>query len=152
MLSSPTGSENGFTSISIQVDGYDGKRLDAYLWDPDAQNFVLQTDPFSRTQISLENDLYNKHDTAGVIANVDQFLSAALPEPQMPSQCGTGVPGGCTYYPAWYVPYFRYLRGLAYEQLGQVDAAAQAYYELWRDFPNHIFGIAAGLKLEPVNP
>jgi hypothetical protein len=44
------------------------------------------------------------------------------------------------------------MRGLAYEQLRQTDQAQHVYYELWKDYPKNVFGMAADLKLEPIIP
>jgi outer membrane protein assembly factor BamD (BamD/ComL family) len=104
---------------------------------------------FVSAQTDIEEMFYIRQDYSGAIQYIDQFLSSAPPETRDWYECVLDV---CKYYPEWYVPYFRYLRGLAYEQLEEDDQAKQAYYELWTDFPNSIFGVAASLKLELVNP
>jgi hypothetical protein len=138
--------------VKINIDNYpDGKKTLNYVWDSLSSNFVEQ-DEFKNAQIKIEKLLYSEQDYNGTIDYINQFLQAEHQEPFQPYQCGTSIPGGCNYEPAWYSPYFRYLLGVTYEQLGQQQQAIQTYYELWRDYPKNVFGMVASLKLEPIAP
>jgi len=137
--------------ILVNIDNYyEGQRIIVYLWDSRTESFVEQPDNFINAQAEIEELLYAKESYQGTIDYIDKFLRAAPPEPKQAYVCSADT--GCKYLPEWYVPYFRYLRGLAYEQLGQDEQARQAYFELWQDFPENVFGMTASLKLEPVNP
>jgi hypothetical protein len=137
--------------ILVKVDGYSGKRTTTYLWDSKTKNFV-EHDDFAIAQAEIENLLYIQKDYRVAIVSINSFLQTAPPEPTRPFECGVDIPGGCRYRPDWYIPYFRYLLGVSYELSGQSDQAKQVYYELWRDDPKNIFGIAASQKLMPAKP
>ncbi len=139
--------------IVMNIDSdYEGKRTTVYVWDAQTQSFIEQTDPYVNARIEIEDLLFTKQDYEAVIRYIDEFLQTAPPEPKVVYACGADIPGHCKYFPERYVPYFRYLRGLAYEQLGQNEQAKRAYFELWQDFPKNVFGMAASLKLEPISP
>jgi tetratricopeptide (TPR) repeat protein len=139
-------------SISVEIDSdYEGKSTVVYLWDSSPQRFPEQADGFTDVEVEVEKLLFAQGNYQGAIDYIDGFLQVA-PEPRDRSYCGVGDPENCVYPPAWNVPYLHYLRGLACEQLGQKEQAVQAYFDLWRDFPRNVFGMAASLKLEPVNP
>lgn len=141
------------TRILINVDNnLDGKLTKIYQWDKTEESFVLQPSDFEVAQHEIETKLYHVRDYEGVTEYIHNFLSASPVEPKEISVCGIDIPNGCVYSPEWHIPYFRYIRGVAYEQLGQFDMARDAYYELWRDFPDNVFGVAASMKLQLVNP
>lgn len=141
------------TRILINVDNnWEGKLTKTYQWDKTEESFVVQPSIFEVAQREIENKLYHAKDYDGVTKYIDNFLSTSPVEPKDISACGVDIPNGCIYYPEWYIPYFRYIRGLTYEQLGQFDKARDAYFELWRDFPDNVFGVAASMKLQLVNP
>lgn len=141
------------TKLLVHTDNsYDGQGAIVYIWDSNMETFVEQTDSFVVAQAEIEKLLYTEKDYQEVINYLDKFLQIAPPEPKRIYFCSADIPEGCKYLPDWYMPYFRYLRGLAYEQLGQNEQAKRSYFELWRDFPKNVFGMVASLKLEPVNP
>jgi hypothetical protein len=142
------------TKVVVNInDDWDGKKTNTYQWDSSTREFVLQDDLFVVGQTTVENMIYNDHDYIKAISYIDHFLATAPPEPLPFSYCAAGLPGnGCVYEPDWYVPYFRYLQGLAYEKLDQKQQAAETYFNLWKMFPNNVFGVAASLKLEPASP
>jgi hypothetical protein len=76
-----------------------------------------------------------------VVENVSSFFA----DSQKSADCGSICE-------QWYFPYFHYLQALAYEQSGQLGAAKQTYFELWRDYPENIFGVAASQRLLPIQP
>jgi hypothetical protein len=136
--------------VVVDVDNFlDGQATKGYQWDASTKEFVPIDVLFDSAQSSLEEMVYAKRDYSGVIKYIDHFLSTASPETRDWYAC---VIDDCKYLPEWYAPYFRYMRGLAYEQLGDEEQAKQNYYELWRDYPDHVFGVAASLKLEPIKP
>ncbi|HSA99098.1 MAG TPA: hypothetical protein VLE49_00500 [Anaerolineales bacterium] len=140
-------------SVTVQINRDDEPhKTITYLWNPDSQAFVEQPDDFAHVETEIEKLFYSDRDYQAAINYIDDFLRTAPPEPKQAYACGVDIPDGCLYSPEWYGPNFRYLRGLAYEQLGQNEQAKQAYFELWRDFPGNVFGMAASLKLEPVRP
>lgn len=136
--------------VLLNVDNFSyGKKTVSYIWGMDLSNFFEQ-DKFKLAQIYIEKMLYAEQDYSAVIAYIDDFLQETHQEPYQAYVCGTDIPNDCLYRPAWYIPYFYYLRGLAYEQMGQTDKAKQAYYDIWQDYPTNVFGMAAQLKLEPI--
>lgn len=140
--------------IILDVDNnWDGKKTNIYQWDSSQKDFILEDDLFMVAQAAIEDMIYDDYAYAEAISYIDLFLTSAPPEPHSFSYCAAGLPGnGCVFEPYWYVPYFRYLQGVAYEKLDQKQQATKAYFNLWKMFPDNIFGVAASLKLEPMNP
>ena len=140
--------------IMVNVDSnWEGRKTKTYQWDSPSKDFILQDDVFVVGQTTIENMIYNDHAYSEAVNYIDQFLTVVPPEPRSVSYCSAGLPGnGCVYQPDWYVPYFRYLQGLANEKLGRKQQAAEIYFNLWKNYPNNVFGVAASLKLEPVQP
>jgi len=50
------------------------------------------------------------------------------------------------------LPRYFYLCGLSYELSGDVQKAAEVYWQLWRDYPESQYALLARYKLMPVNP
>ena len=118
-------------------------------WDLETGETTQLLNPFEAVQLEIERKLFNDKDYSGTIDFIDAFLQSAPPEPKQVSSSGAD---GCTFYPPFFIPYYRYLRGLAYEQLGEDTQAVKAYYEIWKDYPDNFFGIISKLKLEPITP
>ncbi len=136
--------------IVLEIDGtYEGHRFIPYEWNTESQVFIEAPDEFVLAENEITKLLYEKQDYQGVISYINAFLQKDYPEPKRVAFCGMDIPDGCVYQPEWYIPYFGYLRGVAYEQMNQIEPAKQAYYKLWQDYPKNIFGMAAMLKLEP---
>ncbi len=134
--------------LLINIDGtWQGRMTKNYQWDTNEKKFTLMPDIFEITQYELEEKLFVERDFQSVIEYVDEFLLTAPPEPKYPAFCGVDVPDGCKYLPEWYVPYFRYMKGIAYEKMNKLENAEMAYLELWQEFPDNIFGIVSGMKL-----
>ncbi len=137
------------TRISIHIDNKsDESRTEAYFWSELSQRFEKQDD-FRIAQATIEELFYVDRKYSLAINEVDHFLLIAPPEPVVPYSCGGE---NCEYLLDWYIPYFRYMRALAYEQLGLTDQARDEYYSLWQDFPKNVFGVVAGKKLKPAQP
>jgi len=113
-----------------------------------SQKFELQDD-FRIVQATIEELIYVERNNPSAINKVDHFLRVAPPESVLAYTCSDG---NCHYFYDWYISYFRYMRALAYEQMGMLDQARDSYYELWQDFPKNVFGAIAGKKLMPVQP
>jgi tetratricopeptide (TPR) repeat protein len=153
--------EEGFSSYKVQ-DGsfpaqvvvewgdWDEPTVTTYIWDAAEKGFSPQQPdkfaPFETAQAEIERLLYIQQDYARAVAAIEQFVQHNPEEPMKKDYCYDGI---CE---AWYLPYFRYLRALAYEQAGQPQEAIKAYYELWYDYSDNVFGMVAGLKIEQAGP
>lgn len=138
-------------SLIINIDNQsDGKITNSYLWNSMEQNFIYQPNIFEITQKNIEENIYIKNNYSETIIYIQNFLKKRYSEPEYIFSCS--AESGCTYSPPFYIPYFRYLQGLSYEQLGDFENARDIYYELWQDYPDNVFGVVASMKLELVNP
>jgi tetratricopeptide (TPR) repeat protein len=122
-----------------------------YTWNAASQSLEehsLSYD-FAAAETEAERLLFQAQDYAAAIDYINKFLRDAPPEPLNYHSCDQW---GCDYFPEWYFPYMRYLLAVAYEMDGQPDMAVEGYFRLWQDYPAHIFGMAAQLKLQPFAP
>lgn len=126
----------------------EGEKTTTYSWDSSLMDFVEQ-DEFKIHEQEAGRMVYHKLDFPAVITYIEKFLAEAPPEPRVLTAC---YESGCEYAPDWYLPYLRYLLGIAYELNGQPDQAIKVYYLLWQVYPNNIFGLAAAAKLVPIQP
>jgi hypothetical protein len=117
----------------------EGVKTTSYRWDPSILNFVDQ-DEFRDHEQEAERLLFLDLDFPAAIQSIEKYLAKAPPEPHI-------LAGEVQ--PDWYLPHLRYLLGIAYEMNNQPDQAEAVYYQLWKDYPANIFGLAAAAKLEP---
>ncbi len=97
--------------------------------DPSTGHFKLLSSPIFEQQKQIqqiEESLFEEREPATAIAGINALLDSNYPlwdrlendeEPRVK-------------------PYLEYLLGVAYELAGDPDQALQAYYLLWREFPN----------------
>jgi len=127
--------------LIVQYDGSEG----VYIWDDAAGRLapIGYSPELVEENISqAERAIYIEDDPSQAIEILTNLLKGRVVE---------------NYAWAWYEgytnpprvrPYAEYLLGLAYERAGNPDNAAQAYWQLWRDFPSSPYSLAAQRKLE----
>lgn len=149
-------------------DWYPGNwRFVSYTWDNAAQSLretASQSYDFDSVQRKAETLIYKENDYIGAIVYISNVLLMSPPDQVFWPDCYDYIAeraNDIEAYPnvtlceqpmEWHRPYLLYLLGMSYEMSGQLDNAKATYYSLWHDYPNNIFGVAASLKLEPVNP
>ncbi|HCR71417.1 MAG TPA: hypothetical protein DIW23_08250, partial [Anaerolineae bacterium] len=135
--------------IVVNIDsGFEGRKLNVYEWNMIEEDFDLMANTFEVFGKEIEQDVFVEHKYLQVANSIEEFLLTPLDEPIEWYSCNND--SGCVYSPPFYIPYFRYLQGLSYEQLGDFDKARDVYYELWNEYPDNVFGVVASMKLELV--
>jgi hypothetical protein len=138
--------------IMVYIDDpYVGVKVVAYNWDIDSQSFtnhIIGYD-FDLIEQNAKRLLYTEQDFSATITFLAQFLSDPALVSRMPPSCASS---SCEFIVDWYIPHLRYLLGIAYEMNNQPEQAKQVYYNLWKDYPANIFGLAAAAKLKPIQP
>jgi len=123
---------------------YDGKEA-VYAWDA-TQGKLAPTGYAPELQEQrvgeAEQALYFDKDPAGAAETLEALLSERVLENY------NWVFSADYTNPPRLRPYMMYLLGLAYEQSGDAERAARAYWQLWRDFPASPYSLAAQSKLE----
>ncbi len=115
-----------------------------FAWSKERKLFQ-EVDDVLPLQLQIEEQIFRNQNYAAAIQAIDKFLKTYVTNADKMKECGDM----CS---RWYIPYFRYLFGISYELSGHTEQAKQTYYELWRDYPKNMFGLAAMYKLEPINP
>jgi tetratricopeptide (TPR) repeat protein len=130
---------------------YQQPEVYTYTWNADTHRMDEHTFgyDYDASETEAERLLFQAMDYEAAIEAIQQFLREAPPEV---IDCRGYYNEGCHASPEWYVPYMRYLLALAYDLDGQAEKALQGYFLLWRDYPTHLFGMVARLKLEPSAP
>lgn len=135
------------------TDFNNNKAITTYRWDAASESLVEETEVktddytyFETAEQEAERLLIVEENPQATIAYINQFIAEAPPNP--PTVCAQY---DCSHQVNWYIPRLHYLLGIAYELNGEPDKALTTYYELWRDEPDTIFGMAASLKLGPVS-
>jgi hypothetical protein len=139
---------HGSSIIVSTSSKYDGDKKTEYLWDPSLMGFIDQ-DEFLTHEDEAGRLLFQESNFPAAINYIEKFLTEAPPEPRIITFC---TDGGCEYRPDWFRPHLRYMLGIAYEMNNQAEQAVKVYYDLWKDYPANIFGLAAAAKLEPTAP
>ncbi|MBI5935379.1 MAG: hypothetical protein HY867_16880 [Chloroflexi bacterium] len=130
---------------------YERKTL-IFSWNDISQSFVEQNS-IDYVVSQIEKVLYVDQDYLSVINRVDTLLANSNFESDVATLCGISVADDfCVDFPEEYAAYFLYMRALSFEQMGLVNDARDAYYQLWQKYPQNLFGIIASKKLEPVQP
>jgi len=138
--------------IIVDVKNQYEQRTLEFFWDDLSQSF-MQQDSIVFTQSQIEKVLYVEQDYPSVINRVDTLLANSNFESNVATLCGISVADDfCVDFPKEYAAYFFYMRALSFEQMGLVNDARDAYYQLWQKYPQNLFGIIASKKLEPVQP
>jgi hypothetical protein len=119
-----------------------------YKWDSELQNLDARKTNFDfvKAQDEAERLIFQEHDFLRAVLYINEFLIQAPPEPKIVRSCSLG---DCTHYPDWYRQYMRYLLAFAYEMLGQMPQARDAYFALWQDYPTSILGLYSEHRLTP---
>lgn len=136
--------------LTVQTGQEDGQKIPlTYRWDRLQERFVeWEGYDFAFAEHEAERLLFQEGDFDAAAAWIEQFLDEAPTELPQAMWCDWQK---CEYRSNWYYPHLRYLLGLAYEMAGFPEQATRVYYELWRDDPADLFGLVAGLKLEPIS-
>jgi hypothetical protein len=131
--------------------GSEQPEVAVYRWNAELERLdkrIINFD-FARAQDEVERLVFQEHDYEQAILYINKFLIQAPPEPKEFLYCHYS---DCTYYPDWYRPYMRYLLALAYELSGRQEQARDAYFLLWKDYPDNGFGLAAEHRLTQRRP
>lgn len=127
----------------------DVQKLISYIWEDDQEKFVETSGvyDFENARKQAEQLLYQSQDFSSAITLINAILLSAPPANIPATYCSRRE---CQRSGEWYNPYFRYLLGISYEMANQPEKARDIYYDLWKNYPENAFGIAASFKLEPV--
>jgi hypothetical protein len=138
--------------VMLDVKDQDERKTLVLSWNEFSQSLIGQN-AIDLTVSQIEKLLYVDQNYPSVIDRVDTLLSNVNSEAGATYLCGISVSKDFRVdFPEAYAAYFLYMRALALEQMGQVNQARDAYYALWRDYPDNLFGIAASKKLIQANP
>ena len=145
-------SEAQTLKIIVDIKNQNGQKTLELSWDGFA-NGVVEQNGLDVVLSQIEQVLYVDQDYPSVIKRVDVLLDNSNFDSDIPTLCGISAADDfCVDFPEKYAAYFLYMRALAYEQMGLVNDARDAYYQLWQKYPQNLFGIIASKKLEPIQP
>jgi hypothetical protein len=138
--------------IKVDIKNQDEQKTVIFSWDDRSQSFVEQN-AIDLEISQIEKALYVDRDYPSVINRVDTLLVNLNFVSNVAMLCGISVADDfCVDFPEEYAAYLLYMRALSFEQMGLVNDARDAYYQLWQKYPQNLFGIIASKKLEPVQP
>jgi hypothetical protein len=143
-----------FSPVQIMADvkNRNGQKSIVLSWNDLSQSFV-EENSLDLVLSEIEKLLFVDQDYPSIINRVNFLLANSNFDSDIPTLCGISVADDfCVDFPEKYAAYFLYMRALSFEQMGLVNDARDAYYQLWQKYPQYLFGIIASKKLEPVQP
>jgi hypothetical protein len=138
--------------ITVVNNTYDSDQFEitTYKWNGESQELDGRKAnfDFGETQDVAQRLVFQEHNYLQAIVYINEILVQAPPEPKFISSC---ISNECNYFPDWYRPYMFYLLGLSYDMAGRKSLARDVYFNLWQDYPNDMFGMAALHRLVAVS-